>query len=526
MTTSFTTHFRFGIPDFLSAPWHADFQALVQKIDEVLYEIAIVSNIVPWANSTAYTVGVIVISLEDGLMYTCQVAHTSAASPTTFAADRIAHPTFWLAFGVGPDLSAIEALSTFGIAVRTADSLWATRTLVAPVAGLTITNPAGIAGSITFALANDLATIEALSSTGFASRTATDTWAVRTLTAPAAGFTITNPAGISGNPTFVLADDLAALEALAANGLIARTASNTYALRTLQSATAGLTWTNGDGVAGNPVPVFANDLAALEALSTSGFSARTGTDTWAIRTLANATEGLTWTNPAGTAGNPTPVFANDLAALEALSSTGLAARTASDTWAQRTITGPAAGITVSNGSGAGGNPTLALANDLSALEALSSSGFAERTGTDTWASTGFTGTGNVVRATGGDLSGNVGYTESIVVAVGDETTAITTGTGKVTFRMPYAFTATAVRASLTTAQTSGSIFTVDINEAGTTIISTKLTIDNTEKTSTTAATPAVISDASLADDAEITIDVDQIGDGTAKGLKVTLLGHR
>jgi hypothetical protein len=34
----------------------------------------------------------------------------------------------------------------------------------------------------------------------------------------------------------------------------------------------------------------------------------------------------------------------------------------------------------------------------------------------------------------------------------------------------------------------------------------------------------VISDTSLADDAEITIDIDQIGDGTAKGLKVILIG--
>ncbi len=36
----------------------------------------------------------------------------------------------------------------------------------------------------------------------------------------------------------------------------------------------------------------------------------------------------------------------------------------------------------------------------------------------------------------------------------------------------------------------------------------------------------VISDAALADDAEITIDIDQIGDGTAKGLKITLIGTR
>jgi hypothetical protein len=90
--------------------------------------------------------------------------------------------------------------------------------------------------------------------------------------------------------------------------------------------------------------------------------------------------------------------------------------------------------------------------------------------------------------------------------------------------MPRAVTLTAVRASLTTAQASGSIFTVDINENGTSILSTKLTIDNTEKTSFTAATPPVISDTSLADDSEITIDIDQIGNGTAKGLKVMLIG--
>jgi hypothetical protein len=114
----------------------------------------------------------------------------------------------------------------------------------------------------------------------------------------------------------------------------------------------------------------------------------------------------------------------------------------------------------------------------------------------------------------------------IQLACSDETTALTAGTAKITFRTPRAMTVTAVRASLTTAQTSGSIFTVDINEGGTSILSTKLTIDNTEKTSTTAATPPVISDSALADDAEMTIDIDQIGDGTAKGLKVTIIGTR
>lgn len=118
-------------------------------------------------------------------------------------------------------------------------------------------------------------------------------------------------------------------------------------------------------------------------------------------------------------------------------------------------------------------------------------------------------------------------TESLIVAVSDETTALTTGTGKITFRMPYAFTLTGVRASLTTAGSTSGTTTIDINESGTTILSTKLTIDNTEKTSTTAATAAVISDSALADDAEITIDIDAISGGaTEAGLKIYLIGNR
>lgn len=61
----------------------------------------------------------------------------------------------------------------------------------------------------------------------------------------------------------------------------------------------------------------------------------------------------------------------DLTALAALASTGLTVRTGAGTVAARTLTAPAAGITVSNGDGVAGNPTLALADDLAALEALS-----------------------------------------------------------------------------------------------------------------------------------------------------------
>ena len=213
------------------------------------------------------------------------------------------------------DLNALAANATNGFWVHTGAGTGAARLFQAPTAGFTITNNDGVAGNPTFVLANDLAGVEGLATTGIATRTAADTWTTRTLTAPAAGFTITNPAGIAGNPTFVLA----------------------------------------------------NDLAALEGLGTTGIPARTGVDTWAIRTLTQPANGITITNPGGVAGNPTFALANDLNAVEGLSTTGLATRTAPDTWTTRTITGTANRIGVTNGDGVSGNPTLDIGSDVVTL---------------------------------------------------------------------------------------------------------------------------------------------------------------
>ncbi len=119
-------------------------------------------------------------------------------------------------------------------------------------------------------------------------------------------------------------------------------------------------------------------------------------------------------------------------------------------------------------------------------------------------------------------------TECIAIACSDETTALTTGTAKVTFHMPYAFYLTGIKAGVTTAPV-GSVLTVDLNEAGSTCLTTKLTIDAGEKTSATAATAAVIGGAgpALAADALMTIDVDGVGSSTAgAGLKVYLIGYQ
>jgi hypothetical protein len=111
------------------------------------------------------------------------------------------------------------------------------------------------------------------------------------------------------------------------------------------------------------------------------------------------------------------------------------------------------------------------------------------------------------------------------IAVSDETTALTTGTAKVTFRAPFAFTLTSVRANLNTTS-SGAAPAIDINETGSgSIFSTVITIDAGEKTTATADVPAVITDTSIADDGEYTIDIDTAGTG-AKGLKIWLIGTR
>jgi hypothetical protein len=114
-------------------------------------------------------------------------------------------------------------------------------------------------------------------------------------------------------------------------------------------------------------------------------------------------------------------------------------------------------------------------------------------------------------------------TEILMFAVSDETTALTTGTAKLTFRMP-GFIVSAVRASVTTASSSG-LVTFDINKSGVSILSTKLSVDAGEKTSTTAATAAAISDPNIADDTEMTVDIDAAGTG-ATGAKVYVYGRR
>ena len=130
----------------------------------------------------------------------------------------------------GGSLTSLAAATNGQIIIGSTGATPSIASLSAPASGLSIT---GGAGTITLALTDDLLALESLAVAGLSTRTAASTWVTRSLAAPAAGFTVTNPDGVAGNPTFALSDDLSGIEALATTGIVSRTAANTYAATTI-----------------------------------------------------------------------------------------------------------------------------------------------------------------------------------------------------------------------------------------------------------------------------------------------------
>jgi len=110
------------------------------------------------------------------------------------------------------------------------------------------------------------------------------------------------------------------------------------------------------------------------------------------------------------------------------------------------------------------------------------------------------------------------YPYDLIVAASDETTAITTGTSKVTFISPAAFTLSEVTASLTTSGSTDTV--VDVNYNGTSVFASPITIASGEFYTTSATTTSAI-----ARYGTFTVDFDAAGTD-ATGVKITLEGTR
>lgn len=127
--------------------------------------------------------------------------------------------------------------------------------------------------------------------------------------------------------------------------------------------------------------------------------------------------------------------------------------------------------------------------------------------------------GDTIRQAYDGQSAAKGRLRAIVVPITAEADAVTAGIA-FSMRAPYPLTLQSIRASLATASATGAV-TIDVLVNGASILSTPLTIDQSEETSVSAAVQPVISTAAIADDAEISISVTAPGSG-ATGLKVTL----
>jgi len=124
-------------------------------------------------------------------------------------------------------------------------------------------------------------------------------------------------------------------------------------------------------------------------------------------------------------------------------------------------------------------------------------------------------------AYGGVTSQVTGFTQpeqAVIIACSDETSDLTTGSGKVKLRLPYAFNVDEVRASVNTAPT-GSALTCSAVSGSTTIGTVTIAAGATSGTGTAST--------NLADNAEISINVAAVGSTTAgTGLKFTLKGRK
>lgn len=137
----------------------------------------------------------------------------------------------------------------------------------------------------------------------------------------------------------------------------------------------------------------------------------------------------------------------------------------------------------------------------------------------------YDGTAWAVVGTGGGGGTTTDPTQALIVSASDETTAL--DVGLVTkFRFPYNFSLSNVKASLSTAQASGSTLTIDIEFNSTSIFTTPITIDNTETTSSTATAVPALSKFIFSEDDELEISVTQVGASGAAGLKLYFVGEK
>lgn len=175
-------------------------------------------------------------------------------------------------------------------------------------------------------LDSDLTAIAALATTGVMVRTGTGTVATRTITGTTNKITVTNGDGVSGNPTLTVGSDivdLTTVQSLTNKTLTTPTITLKQSASPTPTAEGDIQWDTDDDriVVGNGAgqttfysktgndllyQPLDTDLTAYAALATTGIVVRTGSGTVSVRSLATASSSrITVSNGDGVAANPT-----------------------------------------------------------------------------------------------------------------------------------------------------------------------------------------------------------------------------
>jgi len=135
--TVYTPILKLIVPAFDETPWDEDINNDLYVIDAAVGKFFGAANLVGiWLNSTSYTVGQVVVDSDDGSMWSCAIANTSAAAPTTFSSDRASNPTFWI--------QAASTAQEYALQAQTAATNAATSATAAATSATNAANSAAI----------------------------------------------------------------------------------------------------------------------------------------------------------------------------------------------------------------------------------------------------------------------------------------------------------------------------------------------------------------------------------------------